>query len=571
MKKLVIALFSISVFVFSAYGTDYYYDHFNSGFLDSKWSVEDTGSYSLGKTKMYSNYLVIENTGLGDWDVHNCFEQNSDNVTFVYQKLKGDFSVQIRVILPPSSDFNLKYISGAQVQGSGGLMIRESTYSKDKYFAVFFSYQGSSASTSSNLSIQYYFRTTKDEDNMDDGHRGKLSVYTGSDKTNLLRIDKEGDKISGYYSADNGKTWNLIYSTTIEFSETYYLGPFSYAGISKNDANGKYYAFGFDDFGESVKPDVTSYVQYDTFTTLPIYLSIYGKYFGAESSDITSICLRHISSNFTVSIQDYTWVDSGTIKLTVPLITDNFPEGDYDFIVQTKWFDDTTDIHTTKKFPLTVDLLNAVQDISFSGAKIPVQDDSSINVNIQYYLSMNTGYVPVVALSNFNGFLYDISSYVNSGSWSSDGKSFSFALPSNALNDNSYTIIVRTNNMIDTYNRHLKNEFKKKYALIVDKQKLLDDNYVWFPSVLKFNDEENFSTAQLLINGANGKKLEVFIYSLDGGKVRDLYNDTMDNDSVVIQWDGKNNNLVKVKAGIYFAVIYIDGKKYISKVLTVIN
>jgi hypothetical protein len=45
----------------------------------------------------------------------------------------------------------------------------------------------------------------------------------------------------------------------------------------------------------------------------------------------------------------------------------------------------------------------------------------------------------------------------------------------------------------------------------------------------------------------------------------------MDNDSVVVQWDGKNNNLAKVKTGIYFAVIYIDGKKYISKALTVIN
>ena len=156
------------------------------------WSSQDIGEVSV--TGAFSgNGDLFTITGSGE-DI----EGDADEFHFAYKKLKGDFELTARVIDQTNTN----------VWAKAGVMIRRLLSSQSSHAMVV-------ATPENGVAFQRRL------------HIGdQQTLHTGIGGVNTpqyLRIVKDGNIYTGYYSAD-GLSWNLIGSDTLSMGDKVYVG-----------------------------------------------------------------------------------------------------------------------------------------------------------------------------------------------------------------------------------------------------------------------------------------------------------------------------------------------------------
>ena len=174
-----------------------YSDDFNDAVFDSKWAVADIGGQSpaVGSTVTESGgNLTVNTNGQNIWS-------SSDNFTYVYQAVSGDFDIRLRIITPPGA------ISG-QTFAKAGLMVRASTAADSRHVMV-------NATHASGL--QFARRSS------DGGSTGTFANYVSMSYPVWIRLVRSGNTFYAYYSSD-GTNWTYRASTSVTMPDSVLVG-----------------------------------------------------------------------------------------------------------------------------------------------------------------------------------------------------------------------------------------------------------------------------------------------------------------------------------------------------------
>jgi len=162
----------------------------SNGGLPPPWQDRDIGT-TLG-TASYSNG-VFRVAGSGE-DIYG----TSDQFNFAYQPTSGDASITTAID-------GLDTISSVNPWARIGLMIRETLDGNSKNAMVFLSYQHGTGFT--------WRQATG----------GTTQYVPGVASARFLRLTRTGNTFSAYTSAD-GRSWQLMSSTTISMGSSAYIG-----------------------------------------------------------------------------------------------------------------------------------------------------------------------------------------------------------------------------------------------------------------------------------------------------------------------------------------------------------
>jgi regulation of enolase protein 1 (concanavalin A-like superfamily) len=170
-----------------------YDDDFSGTALDKKWTSVEIGDAGGSSATVRNGQLVI--TGAGA----NIFG-NEDNFHFVYQKIKGDFSVSVKVVTVPA----------LHVLSKAALMIRAS---EDKDAANAVVYQ--SPTQDQQYGCRFQWRPTKGATT----NGGTVNMdQPGTREPTWLCLRREGKRITGYFSVD-GKVASLVQGADVTIDE----------------------------------------------------------------------------------------------------------------------------------------------------------------------------------------------------------------------------------------------------------------------------------------------------------------------------------------------------------------
>lgn len=180
-----------------------YSDDFNDASFDSKWTVADIGSQSPSVTSTITESggnLSVQTNGQQIWS-------DTDEFTYVYQSVSGDFDIRVRVINPPGA------LSG-QTWAKAGLMVRQSTATDSRHVMANVTYQSGTGWT-----LQFARRLT------DGGLTNTFAGYVNLGNTNpvWLRLVRQGDTFYAYYSTD-GTNWNYRGNVTVTMTDPVLIG-----------------------------------------------------------------------------------------------------------------------------------------------------------------------------------------------------------------------------------------------------------------------------------------------------------------------------------------------------------
>jgi len=161
-----------------------YDDDFSGTSLKSKWTSVEIGDAGGSSASVSNGTLVITAAGSNIYG-------NSDNCHFVYQKIKGDFSVSVKVVSVPA----------LHVLSKAALMIRAS---EDPDAVNVVVYQ--SPTENQQYGCRFQWRATKG----DTTQGGTVNLdQPGTIAPSWLCLRREGKKVTAYFSQD-GKSASLV-------------------------------------------------------------------------------------------------------------------------------------------------------------------------------------------------------------------------------------------------------------------------------------------------------------------------------------------------------------------------
>ncbi len=176
-------------------------DGFNGYAVGSKWTKVDVGGDTT-PDPVIDNSGVLHLTGSGQ-NIWN----RSDYFTYLYQNgIRGDFSIDVHV----------KNLQNTNGYAKAGIMVRQSLAGNSQHAMALMTYSNGAG---------FYRRTTA-------GANSQNTLAAGQTTPKWVRITREGNTFTGYYSAD-GVSWNLIGSDTVVMSDPVIIG----LGVTSADAN----------------------------------------------------------------------------------------------------------------------------------------------------------------------------------------------------------------------------------------------------------------------------------------------------------------------------------------------
>ena len=157
----------------------------------SLWNKQDVGDFSQAGQWQEQNGTITLNVAGGDiWGTR-------DNFYFVYMPLKGDITASVRVVS----------VGDSHPWAKAALMLRESLAPGARNVALDFS---------AHQRVAVQWREQQDQ-------RSYYWSRAAQQSSVWLRMTRQGDLISGYYSLD-GETWQLATSRTLAMDEQVYFG-----------------------------------------------------------------------------------------------------------------------------------------------------------------------------------------------------------------------------------------------------------------------------------------------------------------------------------------------------------
>jgi len=174
-------------------------------YSDSDWKAKDIGKVNVqGTASGQKRWIIVGGAGSG-------IQGKNDSFHFLYQEIKGDFTIEIDYVRASYSDEpNLK----------AGIMVRESLYSDSAYLGMFMVKDSSSGEPVYSSQIQM----RKAWKNNTKTVAIKEDKSMENSELRAFRINRTGDKVTCYTSKDGSEWIQEGDPAVIEIGKTAYVG-----------------------------------------------------------------------------------------------------------------------------------------------------------------------------------------------------------------------------------------------------------------------------------------------------------------------------------------------------------